>query len=199
MVGVAAEVVVMADVTLLLSKIEDGDSKACEELLPLVYDELHRLAASKMVRESSDHTLQATAVVHEAYLRLFSGRYKIKCNSRRHFFAVAGEAMRRILVESARRKKRLKHGGEFKRQVLTDVADFTLPAPADEIIAVGEALSRLELEDPEIAKLVKLRFFGGFTMSQIADALDKPVRTVQREWTYARAWLHRELATDEDQ
>lgn len=188
----------MADVTFLLSKIEQGDSLASEQLLPLVYDELRSLAASKMAAERPDHTLQATAVVHEAFLRLLGNGDAARWNSRGHFFAAAGEAMRRILVESARRRKRLKHGGELNRQPLNEADIFALPAPVDEILAVGEALDKLEAEDPELAQLVKLRFFGGFSMPEVAAALGRSLRSVEREWLYARSWLHRELATDTD-
>lgn len=184
----------MSDITLLLSKIEQGDQQALEQLLPMVYDELRRLAMSKMTSERPDHTLQATAVVHEAYLRLFKESEAVQWNSRAHFFAAAGEAMRRILVESARLKLRLKRGGQFKRQPLDEAAALVLPAPIEEIVAVGEALDKLDVEDPELAKLVKLRFFAGFTMPQVSEALGRPLRSVEREWFYARTWLHRELA-----
>jgi RNA polymerase sigma factor (TIGR02999 family) len=187
----------MSDVTYLLSKIEQGDPQASEKLLPLVYDELRRLARAKMASERPDHTLQATALVHEAYLRLVDDDQAGKWNSRGHFFAAAGEAMRRILVESARHKKRIKHGGEYDRQPLDEAAAIELPVPVNELIAVDEALEKLEAEDPDTAQLVKLRFFGGFSMSQVADALGRPLRTVEREWTYARSWLHRELSVSD--
>ena len=183
----------MSNVTLLLSEIEKGDRQASEKLHPLVYDELRRLAASKMASERPDHTLQATALVHEAYIRLVDDSQGGHWNSRGHFFAAAGEAMRRLLVESARGKKRLKRGGGRDRQPLRDSTAIELPAPVDELIAVDEALRKLEGEDPETANLVKLRFFRGLSMAQTAEALGKSLRTVEREWTYARSWLHREL------
>jgi RNA polymerase sigma factor (TIGR02999 family) len=184
----------MIDVTNLLAEIAKGDRRASEQLLPLVYNELRRLAAYKMAKERPGQTLQPTALVHEAYLRLVEDPRVGQWNSRAHFFAAAGEAMRRILVESARRKKRLKHGAGHKQQSVDAVSAIDFQAPVDELIAVDEALERLERQDPDAATLVKLRFFGGLPMAQVAEALGKPLRTVEREWTYARSWLHRELS-----
>lgn len=181
----------MSDVTRLLSRIESSDQHASEELLPLVYDELRKLAAARMASERADHTLQATALVHEAYVRLV--RETRDWDSRGHFFAAAAEAMRRILVESARRKSRDKHGGRLGRQTLSDAVGIALPMPCEDLIALHEALERLELTDALSAQLVKLRFFAGFSMAEVAQAVGRPLRTVEREWTYARTWLHREL------
>lgn len=188
----------MADITHLLSRIEQGDQLASEQLFPLIYHELRRLAAFKMKSERTDHTLQATAVVHEAYVRLVQDSRVAEWNSRAHFFVAAGEAMRRILVESARKRMRVKHGGKLERQHLDEAAVVAFPTPIEEIVAVGDALDKLENEDPDLAKLVKLRFFGGFTMAQVADALGRPLRSVERDWLYARTWLHRELSIAEE-
>lgn len=183
------------DVTQILSKIEAGNRQASAELLPLVYDELRKLAAARMANERPDHTLQATALVHEAYLRLVGGAPVQQWDSRGHFFAAAGEAMRRILVENARRKQRIKAGGNRKRESLDADSALALPMPSDQLISLDEGLEKLEAEDPDAARLVKLRFFAGFSMPQIAEALGRSLRTVEREWTYARTWLHRELSS----
>lgn len=182
----------MTDVTQILSALEQGDPRAAEQLLPLVYDELRRLAADKLARESPGQTLQATALVHEAYLRLV-GPQDPGWNGRGHFFAAAAEAMRRILVEGARRKKRLRHGGEGRRLELDDL-DLIDEAPPEDLLAVDEALARLAQKDPLAARLVKLRFFAGLTMPEAAEALGVPLRTAERNWAYARAWLHREAS-----
>jgi RNA polymerase sigma factor (TIGR02999 family) len=182
----------MADVTRILSELEQGDPRAAEQLLPLVYDELRRLAADKLAREAPGQTFQATALVHEAYLRLVNPRDP-GWNGRGHFFAAASEAMRRILVEGARRKKRLRHGGGERRLGLADL-DLVVEAPPEDILAVDEALGRLEQRDPLAARLVKLRFFAGLTMPEAAEALGLPLRTAERNWAYARTWLHREVS-----
>lgn len=192
----------MSDVTQILLAIEQGDPRGAEELLPLVYDELRKLAAQKMVQEAAGQTLQATALVHEAYLRLVgpaSSDHADKgrdWDNRGHFFAAAAEAMRRILVEKARRKKRLKHGGgrqQINLEAVAEVAD----EPADDLEALDAALSRLEQVDAVAARLVKLRFFAGLTMPEAAELLELPLRTAERNWTFARTWLHRELARSE--
>ena len=190
----------MSDVTRILSQIEAGDPQAAEMLLPLVYDELRKLAAVKLAQEKPGHTLEATALVHEAYLRLVGGQEpgvrSQECenwDSRGHFFAAAAEAMRRILVESARRKQRLKHGGELARQILFDQA-IASPVPAEELLAVDEALHKLESANPQAAELVKLRYSAGFTIPQAADQLSISARKANQIWTYARAWLATEIA-----
>jgi len=184
----------MHNVTLILAAIEQGDPHATEQLLPLVYNELRRLAAQKMAQESPDHTLQATALVHEAYLRLVDVGVGQQWNSRGHFFAAAAEAMRRILIERARRKAR----GDGERVPLPDLA-LALPIDTDDFLAVDEALTQLELRDRLAAQLVKLRFFAGLTMNQAADALGLPLRTAERNWTYARTWLQRALSRNNRQ
>jgi len=185
----------MKDVTRILNAIRDGDAKAGEELLPLVYDELRRLAAYKMAGEAAGHTLQATALVHEAWLRL-SGPQQQSWENRAHFFGAAAEAMRRILVEHARRKQSLKRGGGALREELEE-SDLILTAPPDELLAVHEALDKLAQEDPAAAELVKLRYFVGMTMEEAATALELAKRTAENLWTYARVWLHREIRKSE--
>lgn len=179
-------------VTQILSAIEQGDSKAAEELLPLVYAGLRRLAAQKMAQEKPGQTLEATALVHEAYVRLVDGEHRRKWDSRGHFFAAAGEAMRRILVENARRKQSLKGGGQFARSDV-DEAGFAAPQASDDLLAVDEALSQLETVDEEAARLVKLRYFTGLTIPQAAEVLGISPRTADRLWAYARAWLREEI------
>ncbi len=187
----------MSDVTEILNAIETGDARAAGQLLPLVYDELRRLAAAKMARESPSHTLDATALVHEAFLRLVpNGSASAGFNSRSHFFAAAAEAMRRILIESARRKSRAKHGGKRRRVDLQLVASVGQVADED-LLAIDEALERLAARDPVRADLVKLRFFGGLTMPEAAQALGISLSTAERHWAFARAWLFAELADDE--
>jgi RNA polymerase sigma factor (TIGR02999 family) len=182
----------MSDVTQLLSAIEQGDPQAARELLPLVYDELRQLAAAKMAEEKPGQTLQATALVHEAYLRLVGGKQSQDWNGRGHFFAAAAEAMRRILVESARRKARLKRGGEAQRVGLPD--DLPTPAaPVEDVLAVHEALDRLAARDATAAELVKLHYFVGMTLEDAADLLGVPHRTAYRDWAFARAWLAQTL------
>jgi RNA polymerase sigma factor (TIGR02999 family) len=185
----------MTEVTRILSAIEQGDPQAAEQLLPLVYDELRKLAAQKLTQEKPGQTLQATALVHEAYLRLVGGDKAQPWNSRGHFFAAAAEAMRRILVESARRKNRLKHGRQHQRVDL-DSACQVSPAPSLDLVALDEALSRLAETEPAKAELVKLRFFAGLTMPEAAAALDISLATAERYWTFAKSWLYAELAAD---
>jgi RNA polymerase sigma factor (TIGR02999 family) len=177
----------MSEVTRILSAIEDGDPHAAELLLPLVYDELRRLAAQKLAHENPGQTLDATALVHEAYLRLVDGEDQ-RWDSRGHFFAAAAEAMRRILVENARRKKRERHGGGRQRVDLAE-ADPTAPTPPDELLALDEALTRLAEEDPQAAEVVKLRYFTGLSVEEAGQALGISRAQAYRHWTYARAWL----------
>src|SRR5262245_21163794 len=181
----------MSDVTRILSAIEAGESHAAADLLPLVYDELRKLAAARMAAEPAGHTLQPTALVHEAYLRLVGGGDR-GWDSRGHFFAAAAEAMRRIVVEAARRKKRLKHGGRRDRLDI-ELTDLPTHLPPDDLIALDEALGRLELLDPVKAKLVTLRYFAGLTIEQAAEALRISRVTAHRYWTFARAWLHKQM------
>jgi len=181
----------MNDVTRILTAIEQGDSRATAELLPLVYEELRRIAAHKMARESAGHTLQATALVHEAWLRLV-GASEQSWQNRAHFFGAAAEAMRRILVEHARRKQSLKRGGGGERVELNDSA-LVMSAPPEELLAVHEALDGLAAQDATAAELVKLRYFVGMTMEEAASAVGLSKRTAENLWTYARVWLHREI------
>ena len=182
----------MSDVTHLLHAIERGDPKAAEELLPLVYDELRRVAAAKMARENPGHTLQPTAVVHEAWLRLAGPDGRAQFQNRAHFFGAAAEAMRRILVDSARRKLAARHGGSQSRE---DIAGLEIAAPAsdDELLAVHEALEKFAAIDPQKAELVKLRYFAGLKIEEAAEVLGISEATAKRWWTYARAWLHTEI------
>ena len=181
-------------VTQILSDLERGDCSAAEQLFPLVYDELRRLAVKKMQGEAADHTLQPTALVHEVYLRLVGPIGKQHWDSRGHFYAAAAEAMRRILIEEARRKHSLKRGGEFARIELNeDVSQREVPIDSAELLAIDEALDKLASVDPDAARLVKLRYFAGLTVEEAADALAISPRTVKRNWSYARAWLEREL------
>jgi RNA polymerase sigma factor (TIGR02999 family) len=187
----------MSDVTRILSAIEQGDPHAAEQLLPLVYDELRRLATAKMAHEKPGQTLQATALVHEAYLRLVDTARARRWDSRGHFFAAAAEAMRRILVENARRKRRLKRGGELARVDLEDAALACRMPPAD-LLALDEALAKLAVEDPAKARLVELRFFAGLSLEEASKVLGVSTVTAKRYWRYARAWLHREVAGGDD-
>jgi RNA polymerase sigma factor (TIGR02999 family) len=185
----------MSDVTQILSQIEQGDSQAAEKLLPLVYDELRKLAAVRLAQEKPGQTLQATALVHEAYLRLVGGENVQSFDGRGHFYFAAAEAMRRILVESARRKKRLRHGGDYLQVEL----DEELPSngrPLDELLAVNEALDQLTAANDQAAKLVKLHYFAGLSLDEAANALEVSQRTAYRQWAFARAWLFRELGDD---
>lgn len=181
----------MSDVTRILEAIQRGDSDASNELLPLVYDELRRMAAYKMAQEPQGHTLQATALVHEAWLRLVK-HGNPQFAGRAHFFSVAAEAMRRILVEAARRKHSLKRGGDAHREELHE-SKLTQEPPSDEILAVDEALDLLTAKDRTAADLVKLRYFVGMTMDEAATALGIPLRSAERLWTYARAWLRQHI------
>lgn len=183
----------MNDLTQILWRIESGDPRASELLLPLVYDELRRLAAQRLVREKPGQTLQATALVHEVYLRLVDGEQARQWNSRGHFFAAAAEAMRRILIENARRKKRIKHGGNRPRVDLDDACLVT-EAPGDDLLALNEALEKLANESPARADLVKLRYFAGLTLEEAAAAMSISLATAKRYWTYSRAWLYDALA-----
>jgi len=185
----------MHDMTQVLNAIDQGDPHAAEQLLPLVYDELRKLAAQKMAQEASGQTLEATALVHEAYLRLVDVHKVQHWNSRGHFFAAAAEAMRRILVEQARRKGRLKRGGD-KERVDLDEVEITLKGPANDIVALDDALGRLAQKYPERAELVKLRYFAGITVNEAAKILGVSTSTADRYWTYARAWLFRELSPE---
>ena len=178
----------MNDVTRILQCISNGDERAAEELLPIVYDELRRLASRQMAKEPSGHTLQPTALVHEAFLRL-AGSMEQEWESRRHFFGAAAEAMRRILVDHARRKKRLRHGGGRRRVGLDDV-DLPSPEPKEEVLQVNEALEHLAKEEPTVAELVTLRYFAGLTQGQTAELLGLARRTADRYWAYGKAWLH---------
>jgi RNA polymerase sigma factor (TIGR02999 family) len=182
----------MSEVTRILNAIEQGDAHAADQLLPLVYDELRKLAAQKLAQEKPGQTLQATALVHEAYLRLVDVGKEPHWHGSGHFFAAAAEAMRRILVENARRKSRVKHGGRHRRIDLKEDIPAAQTDPAG-LLTLDEALSRLEAVDALAAKLVKLRYFAGLTMPQAADALGIPLRTAERNWTYARTWLHRQV------
>jgi RNA polymerase sigma factor (TIGR02999 family) len=186
----------MSEVTRILNAIEHGDPDAARQLFPLVYDELRRLAAQKMAREAAGQTLQPTALVHEAYLRLVDADQAPHWNSRGHFFAAAAEAMRRILVERARSRCRVKRGGGARRQELQEhflIAEDRL----DELLAVHEALDELERHDAQAAALVKLRFFAGFEHQEAAEMLGLSRRAADRLWLLARTWLHRALAKEE--
>jgi RNA polymerase sigma factor (TIGR02999 family) len=183
----------MTDVTRILSAIEQGDPHAAKQLLPLVYDELRKLAAAKLAQEKPGQTLQATALVHEAYLRVVGVDKDQRWDSSRHFFAAAAEAMRRILVDHARHKRSQKGGGGLKRRELDDV-ELTLGAPADDLIALDDALSKLERENRQAADLAKLRLFAGLTVDEAADSLGISRRTGFRLWTYSRAFLQADLS-----
>ncbi len=178
----------MSEVTQILCAIEQGNPQAAEQLLPLVYDELRRLAAEKMAQEKPGQTLQATALVHEAYLRLVDVKNDQHWDSRGHFFAAAAEAMRRILIDRARRKRRTKHGANRQRLPLSDV-ELATESPAEQLLALDEALDRFATVDPVKAELVKLRYFAGLSEEEAAAALGISRATASRYWTYARAWL----------
>lgn len=183
----------MQDLTKILAAIPPDDVAAADKILPLVYDELRKLAANRLASESPGQTLQATALVHEAYLRLV-GDPDQEWNGRGHFFAAAAEAMRRILVENARRKKAVKRGGDHQRVSLDD--SDVVATENDDILPLDDALTKLEQHDPLAASLVKLRYFVGLTMPQAAESLGMSQRTAERNWTYAKSWLHAELADD---
>lgn len=186
----------MPDVTRILSQIESGDPSAAEQLLPLVYEELRKLAAAKLAQEKPGQTLQATALVHDAYIRLVDVEKAQHWDSRGHFFAAAAEAMRRILVDQARQKKSARRGGDLKRRPL-DHVEIASPEPSLDIVAIDEALSRFEQKDKLKADLVKLRYFVGLTIPQAAESLGISSATADRYWAYARAWLHAELRRDD--
>lgn len=182
----------MSDITRILTAIEQGDARAADELLPLVYEQLRRLAARKMSQEPPGQTLQATALVHEAYIRVV-GSENPSWKGKTHFFAAAAEAMRRILIDNARRKQRLKRGGDQQRIALED-AEATIDGPSEDILALDEALTKLAMEDSVKADLVKLRYFAGLTIEQAAEMLGISRATAERYWSYARAWLFDEMA-----
>ncbi len=190
--GTANESRPMSEVTQILSAIERGNLSAAEQLLPLVYDELRNLAGQKLAAEKPGQTLQATALVHEAYLRLVDVNSVQPWASRRHFFSAAAEAMRRILVDRARRKRRVKHGGEMKRVDLADPVDLSRLAD-DRIASVNEALKRLEIEEPLSAEVVKLHYFAALPLEEVGELLGMSRATAYREWTYARSWLRAEI------
>jgi RNA polymerase sigma factor (TIGR02999 family) len=188
----------MSEVTRILSAMDQGDPRAAEELLPLVYEELRKLATQRLAQEKPGQTLEATALVHEAYLRLVSSQPDAQSvgnwNSRGHFFAAAAEAMRRILIEKVRRKRRVRHGGAMQKHALEE-HELAIAAPVDEldILAVDEALGRLGAAQPRRAQLVKLRYFAGLTLPEVAELLCISQSTAEADWTYAKAWLKREL------
>jgi RNA polymerase sigma factor (TIGR02999 family) len=183
----------MSDITRMLDAVAADDPRAAAELLPLVYEELRKLAAARLAEEKPGQTLQPTALVHEAYLRLVGGEHLRSWNGRGHFFAAAAEAMRRILVEAARKKGRVRHGGGQQRVDLDDIC-LVSPSPCDDVLAIDEALTRLAELDPVRAELVKLRFFAGLTMPESAVALGISLATAERYWSFARTWLYAELS-----
>jgi RNA polymerase sigma factor (TIGR02999 family) len=187
----------MSEVTRILSAIEGGDPQAADQLLPLIYDELRKLAVQKLAQEKPGQTVQATALVHEAYLRLVDTEKVQQWNSRGHFYAAAAEAMRRILVDNARRKKAARRGGNRRRLDL-DVVAPAAPRLSDDLLALDEALAKLAEKDRTKAELVKLRYFAGLTMEQTAEALGISLATASRWWNYARAWLHQEISAGEE-
>ena len=182
----------MSDVTRILSAIKQGDTHAAEQILPLVYDELRKLAAQKLAQEKPGQTLQATALVHEAYLRLVDVEKAQNWDGRGHFFAAVAQAMRRILIDRARDKGREKRGGKLQRLDI-DALDFAAKVTPDQLLAVDDALSRLAAEDPTAARIVELRYFVGMTVDEAGQALGISTTTAYRHWNYARAWLHSEL------
>jgi RNA polymerase sigma factor (TIGR02999 family) len=184
----------MSDVTQILSRIESGDPTASDQLLPLVYDELRQLAAHRLNKENPGQTLQATALVHEAYLRLVDGKGEMHWNSRGHFFAAAAEAMRRILVDRARRKRSQRRGGNYQRIELSAV-DSDVQLTQLDLLALDEALQRLAGRDPRAAELVKLRFFAGMTVPEAANVLGVSLATAENDWAYAKSWLKLQLST----
>jgi RNA polymerase sigma factor (TIGR02999 family) len=188
----------MPDLTRILSSIEQGDTEAAAQLLPLVYDELRKLAAARLASEKPGQTLQATALVHEAYVRLVGVNQTQEWDSRGHFFAAAAEAMRRILLNRARDKNRVKRGGERVRVDL-DQIELALDTSDEQLVELDDALTQLEVADPEAARLVNLRFFAGLSMKDAAVALGLAPRTAERQWAYARAWLYARLRPDDGQ
>ena len=187
----------MTDVTRILNAIERGDAKATDELLPLVYDELRLLAAQKLSHEAPGQTLQATALVHEAYIRLV-GDEPQSWENRGHFFSAAAEAMRRILIDNARRKKSQRHGGGHRRHEIDDL-EVPMSERSEDLLKLDDALTRLAQEDPEVAEIVQLRYFGGLTLEQAAEVKGISRRTAGRYWSYARLWLYREVTRDDGQ
>lgn len=185
----------MSQISQVLSAIDQGDPHAADQLLPLVYDELRKLAAFNLAREKPGQTLQATALVHEAYMRLVGQDNAQHWDNRGHFFAAAAEAMRRILVENARRKRSIKHGGEMARHEL-DGLELSSPQIDADLLALDEALNQLAEKDPVKAQLVKFRHFAGLTIEEAAQALGISVTTANRYWAYARAWLHQQVLAD---
>jgi RNA polymerase sigma factor (TIGR02999 family) len=183
----------MSDVTRILSAIEAGDPRAAAELLPLVYDELRKLAAARMAEERAGHTLDATALVHEAYLRLVGGESPQSWDGRGHFFAAAAEAMRRILIDRARARGRVRHGGGLRRVDLPDPEAATALPEDDQLLLLDEALTRLAAARPQAAELVRLRFFAGLTIGEAAQLVGLSARTARRLWVFARAWLRRDM------
>jgi RNA polymerase sigma factor (TIGR02999 family) len=188
----------MTDVTAIISQIEEGDPHAAEKLLPLVYDELRRLAAQKLAQEKPGQTIQATALVHEAYVRLVDVERNPHFDGRGHFFAAAAEAMRRILIDSARRKQSRKGGGGMVRRDL-DELEIALPEPDEDLLALDEALKKLEAADKTAADLVRLRFFAGLPIPEAAQILGISPRSADRLWAYAREWLHQEIQGPDSQ
>lgn len=188
-------IALMADVTQVLSEIEHGDPNASEQLLPLVYEELRKLAAQRLAKEAPGQTLQATALVHEAFVRLVDVEHRQKWNSRGHFFAAAAEAMRRILVENSRRKHSLKRGGDVERQHLA-ASEIVAPDFKHDVLVLNEALERLNETDQQAATLVKLRYFTGLTVEETAQAMELSIRSTERLWTWAKAWLYSNLRQD---
>lgn len=182
----------LSELTEIIRAMDAGDPVAADKLLPLVYDELRKLAAAKIADEPAEQTLQATALVHEAYLRLVGDGHPLRWDSRGHFFAAAAEAMRRILVDSARRKMRLKRGGDKVRQDLEQV-EIVAPEVREDLIALNEALDKLATTDGQAAQLVQLRYFAGMTLPEVSELMGISPRTADRLWAYARAWLHQEL------
>ena len=186
----------MNDVTRILSQIESGDATAAEQLLPLVYDELRKLAAAKLARERPGQTLQPTVLVHEAYVRLVDKGQPQQWNGRGHFFGAAAEAMRRILIENARRKQSRKRAGVLENVDIDDIAAKPLSRHPD-LLALDEALTKFEQKFPDKAKLVKLRYFAGLTVPEAAQAMGLSIRTAERDWTYAKAWLLKAIPTED--
>jgi RNA polymerase sigma factor (TIGR02999 family) len=184
----------MSDVTRILDQVRQGDAHAAAQLLPLVYDELRRLAGAQMAQERPDHTLDATALVHEAYLRLVGD---VPFESRRHFLAAAAQSMKRILIENARRKGRQKRGGGRQREAV-DLDALAIGIPDEELLALHEALERFAIHDPAKAQLVDLHFFGGLSLPEVAEHLGISLSTAERGWRYARAWLYTAMADEED-
>jgi RNA polymerase sigma factor (TIGR02999 family) len=187
----------MNDVTRILAQIDERNPAAAEQLFTLVYEELRKVAAMQLAHEKPGQTLQATALVHEAYVRLIGGSERQQWNGRNHFFAAAAEAMRRILVDAARRKATVKHGGQHVRQSFEDL-ELATAAPPDEVLAVHEALDRLAVEDPTASELVKLHYFAGFSLEEAAEIVGVSRASAYRTWTYARTWLRAALLDDAD-